>query len=137
MQRHGNTHLPQILGTMRRYEATGEEALRGAAEAFWAELRDGHQYVTGGSTVSETWKAAHSLGDPVSQHGASFAAHDHHETCVSHNSMRVSRRLLSWGSSSAGSHDAAHDATHHILEQCVCSSQTQHLAHTVKIMWPC
>ena len=30
---HGNTHLPQILGAMARYEATGEGALRGAAES--------------------------------------------------------------------------------------------------------
>ena len=43
-QMHANTHLPQLLGTMARYEATGDAALRGAAEAFWRELSDGHQY---------------------------------------------------------------------------------------------
>eukprot|EP00966_Prymnesium_polylepis_P014275 329651-Prymnesium_polylepis.1 len=25
---HGNTHLPQILGAMARYEASGDESLR-------------------------------------------------------------------------------------------------------------
>lgn len=103
---HGNTHLPQLLGTMRRYEATGVPALRGAAEAFWRELSDGHMFATGGSTVSETWRGAATLGDAVSQHGHSaFGGHDTHETCVSHNSMRVSRRLLSWGADGDGGED--------------------------------
>ena len=31
------------------------------------------------------------------QHRTNYWAHDQHETCVSHNSMRVSRRLLQWG----------------------------------------
>ena len=111
---HGNTHLPQLLGAMARYEATGDSALRGAAEAFWRELRDGHQYVTGGSTVSETWRGAKTLGDPVSQRGRlSFGAHDHHETCVSHNSMRVSRRLLSWGEDGMSEDVIHHDGGWH------------------------
>ena len=81
---HANTHLPQLLGAMARFEATGDVALRGAAEAFWAELSSGHQFVTGGSTASETWKPSQTLGDYVSQHGqTSFGAHDVHETCVS------------------------------------------------------
>jgi hypothetical protein len=91
---------------MRRYEATGVPALRGAAEAFWRELSDGHMFATGGSTVSETWRGAATLGDAVSQHGHSaFGGHDTHETCVSHNSMRVSRRLLSWGADGDGGED--------------------------------
>lgn len=98
---HGNTHLPQMLGAMARYEATGDTALRAAAEAFWAELSRKHQYVTGGSTVHETWQGGGTLGDAVAHIGrASFAAHDVHETCVSHNSMRVSRRLMMWGDDS-------------------------------------
>ena len=81
---HANTHLPQLLGAMARFEATGDVALRGAAEAFWAELSSGHQFVTGGSTASETWKPSQTLGDYVSKHGqTSFGAHDVHETCVS------------------------------------------------------
>ena len=39
---HANTHLPQLLGAMARYEATGEAALRAAAENFWAELSSKH-----------------------------------------------------------------------------------------------
>ena len=110
-QMHANTHLPQLLGAMARYEATGEPALRGAAEVFWRELSTGHTYVTGGSTISETWRGAGTLGDAVSQQGVSnYGSHDHHETCVSHNSMRVSRRLLMWGA------DSAAGGTAHLLE---------------------
>ena len=95
---HANTHLPQILGTMARYEATGEAPLRAAAEQFWRELHTGHQFVTGGSTTGEVWLEPQRLGDAVThQHRTNYWAHDQHETCVSHNSMRVSRRLLQWG----------------------------------------
>ena len=110
---HGNTHLPQVLGAMARYEATGQSSLRGAAEVFWEELSRGHLYATGGSTISETWRGANTLGDAVSQHGVkSFGAHDVHETCVSHNSMRVSRRLLSWGGGSGDGGGIAHILAH-------------------------
>ena len=68
--------------------------------------------------MSETWRGARTLGDAASQHGAgSFGAHDTHETCVSHNSMRVSRRLLMWsaevdglGGERSGATSAASDA---------------------------
>ena len=94
---HANTHLPQILGTMARYEATGEPTLRAAAEAFWRELSGQHTFATGGSTTGEIWLRAGTLGDAVApQRKDNYWAHDQAETCVAHNSMRVSRRLLQW-----------------------------------------
>ena len=50
---HANTHLPQLLGVMARFEATGDEDLRTAAEVFWNELHDQHTFVTGSSTTGE------------------------------------------------------------------------------------
>lgn len=94
---HANTHLPQLLGTMARYEATGEQPLRAAAENFWTALQDGHMFATGGSTTGEVWLRAGALGDAVApQRAGNYWAHDQAETCVAHNSMRVSRRLLQW-----------------------------------------
>ncbi len=94
---HANTHLPQLLGAMARYEATGDDALRAAAEAFWDELSKHHLFATGGSTTGEVWLRAGLLGDAVvHQRKENYWAHDQAETCVAHNSMRVSRRLLQW-----------------------------------------
>ena len=94
---HANTHLPQILGSMARYEATGDPSLRQAAEAFWRELSTQHTFATGGSTTGEIWLRAGMLGDAVApQRKENYWAHDQAETCVAHNSMRISRRLLQW-----------------------------------------
>ena len=99
---HANTHLPQLLGAMARYEATGDAALRTAAVTFWDELHSRHTYVTGGSTAGEVWGKAGALGDTVThQHAGNYWAHDHAETCVAHNSMRVARRLMTWSSPNA------------------------------------
>jgi len=58
--------------------------------------------VTGGSTTGEVWLEPQRLADAVThQHRTNYWAHDQHETCVSHNSMRVSRRLMAWGSGAA------------------------------------
>jgi DUF1680 family protein len=95
---HANTHLPQLLGVMARYEATGDMGLRRAVESFWAELSEQHTFATGGSTAGEVWLRGSVLGDAAShQHAENYWAHDHAETCVAHNSMRVARRLLQWG----------------------------------------
>ena len=92
---HANTHLPQLLGVMARFELTGEQALRTAAEAFWTEIARHHTFATGSSTTGEVWLRAGSLGDAVvHQKPENYWAHDQAETCVAHNSMRVSRRLL-------------------------------------------
>ena len=108
---HANTHLPQLLGAMARYEATGEAALRAAAENFWAELSSKHTFATGSSTTGEVWLRAGQLGDAVShQRKENYWAHDQAETCVAHNSMRVSRRLLQWSPRSAWSRKGAHAA---------------------------
>ena len=94
---HANTHLPQILGSAARYEVTGESSLRRAVESFWDEVRTQHTFATGGSTTGEVWLRAGILGDAVApQRKDNYWAHDQAETCVAHNSMRVSRRLLQW-----------------------------------------
>ena len=106
---HANTHLPQLLGTMARYEGTGDEALRVAAENFWRELSSEHTYVTGSSTSGEIWLRAGNLGDAVAPRGKdNYWAHDHAETCVAHNSMRISRRLMQWGRWAAWGRALAH-----------------------------
>ena len=57
------------------------------------------------------WLRAGQLGDAVShQRKENYWAHDQAETCVAHNSMRVSRRLLQWSPRSAWSRKGAHAA---------------------------
>ena len=106
---HANTHLPQLLGVMARYEATGDDALRAASLAFWDEVRTKHTYATGSSTAGEVWGVASNLGESVShQHSHNYWAHDHAETCVAHNSMKVARRLMAWAAPRADARGGPH-----------------------------
>ena len=105
--------LPERSPPARRYEATGDEALRAAAEAFWDELSKNHLFATGGSTTGEVWLRAGLLGDAVvHQRSGNYWAHDQAETCVAHNSMRVSRRLLQWSQWPAHGHGHEHHHAH-------------------------
>ena len=80
-----------------RYEHTGEARARAATEAFWRELQSGYSYVSGGSSFQEEWREPHSVEGTLQHRGAAnWAAHDHQESCVTHNSMSLSARLLSW-----------------------------------------
>ena len=113
---HANTHLPQLLGAMARYEATGDDALRMAAEVFWDELSKHHLFATGGSTTGEVWLRAGLQGDAVAhQRKDNYWAHDQAETCVAHNSMRVSRRLLQWSPWPTGADASPAEATARVL----------------------
>ncbi len=46
--KHGNTQIPKLIGLARRYELTGDENDRKAAEFFWVRVVNHHSYVTGG-----------------------------------------------------------------------------------------
>ncbi|KAL1520575.1 hypothetical protein AB1Y20_022151 [Prymnesium parvum] len=138
---HANAHLPQLLGAMARYEVSGDGALRHAAENFFAELRRGHTFVTGGSTSGEVWLLANRLADPVmAQHADNYWSHDHAETCVAHNSMRVSRRLMQWGATAEEAtvdHLLAHaDYYERTLHNAVLGSQRGTLPGQMLYMMP-
>lgn len=46
--KHANTQIPKLVGLARRYELTGAEEDRLAAEFFWERVVNHHSYVTGG-----------------------------------------------------------------------------------------
>ena len=92
---------PSDSGLDGGYEATGEPSPCSGGE-FLGGAHSNHIFATGGSTSGEVWLRAGHLGDAVShQRRDNYWAHDHAETCVAHNSMRVSRRLLQWSPWSA------------------------------------
>ena len=95
---HANANLAYILGAAARYELTGESRARDAVLAFWRQLQGAYSYVTGGSSYQEEWRQPWAQPKDLEARGASsWPAHDHQESCVTHNTMLLSRRLAAWG----------------------------------------
>lgn len=95
---HANAQLAYVLGATSRYEATGEANARLAAEAYFRTIQSTYTYLSGGSSFMEEWKGPGALAESLTHRGRkNWAAHDHQESCVTHHSMIISRRLLSWG----------------------------------------
>lgn len=91
---HGNTNVPKVLGAARRYEMTGDDASRAAAEYFWREITGRRSYATGGSTSDESWRGT--PGNLANTLGAYTQ-----ETCVSYNMLKLTRRLFTWSPDAA------------------------------------
>jgi len=85
--RHGNTHIPLVLGAMRRYELTGEPRYLDLAKYFWECVVDARGWATGGTTgPAENWGEPHKLAEILSL--------TTHETCKTYNLLRLSRKLF-------------------------------------------
>ena len=74
---HANTHLPEIVGSARGYELTGNVTqmaiatnffnilTAGANESWDPSAPGGHTFATGGSNAAEHWFAAATLADSL------------------------------------------------------------------------
>ncbi len=86
--KHANTQIPKLVGLARRYELTGSETDRRAAEFFWDRVVNHHSYVTGGHCNHEYFGAPDSLRDRLSNETT--------ETCNVYNMLKLSSHLFSW-----------------------------------------
>jgi uncharacterized protein len=88
---HMNTHVPQVIGAVQRYNLTGESRYREIADFFWETVSSARTYTTGGSSNREHW-----LTEPY-QLGAEWnMGVDHQECCCAYNMMKLTRHLFSW-----------------------------------------
>lgn len=97
---HSNTHLVLVNGFTERYSSTNEILYHDAAVNFWDILMDGHTYANGSSSgprpnvttptslTSEHWGVAGHLSSTMTKEIA--------ESCVSHNTQKLSSTLFSW-----------------------------------------
>jgi len=86
---HVNSFIPNIIGTAREYELTGDPVLYGIATFFWNQVTGARSFVTGGTSANEHWRTAPYVitpeFDPRSQ-----------ETCCTYNMLKLTRHLFSW-----------------------------------------
>jgi uncharacterized protein len=86
---HVNSLIPNVIGSAREYEMTGDPALRNIAEYFWAQVTRARSFATGGTSNGEIWGS-----DPyqiVPELGK-----ESHESCCTYNMLKLTRHLMSW-----------------------------------------
>jgi len=86
---HVNSFIPNIIGTARQHELTGDPRDRKIAEYFWNQVVDHRSYCTGGTSLNEHWRSdpdqlADQLGDNTQ------------ETCCTYNMLKLTRHLFTW-----------------------------------------
>jgi len=105
--KHGNTQIPKLIGLARRFELTGDESDRRAAEFFWETVINHHSYVTGGHGNSEYFGQPDQLRNRLSR--------DTTETCNVYNMLKLTRHLFSWNASSEAADFYERALFNHIL----------------------
>lgn len=86
---HANSFIPNIIGSAREYEMTGEPALRALTTFFWNEVTGARSFVTGGTSDNEAWEA-----DPYQM--SEELGRESHESCCTYNMLKLTRHLFSW-----------------------------------------
>ncbi|MDR7113436.1 DUF1680 family protein [Microbacterium trichothecenolyticum] len=83
---HANQHLPQLIGYVHEYEATGDRAYLEAAAGLWDQVVPGRMYAHGGTGESEIWGPAGRVAGDIGHRNA--------ETCATYNLLKLSRLLF-------------------------------------------
>jgi DUF1680 family protein len=86
---HVNSFIPNIIGSAREYEMTGDPTLCGIATFFWNEVTGARSFVTGGTSNNEAWG-----GDPYQIYDE--LGKNSHESCCTYNMLKLTRHLFSW-----------------------------------------
>ena len=85
---HANQHIPQIMGALMEYRASGDEYYLRIAENFFDIVTKHHLYAIGGVGQGECFR------EP--DHQAEFIREDTNcETCATYNLIKIARELYS------------------------------------------
>lgn len=86
---HANSFIPNMVGTARQYELTGDQRNRQIAEFFWHCVVHGRSYCTGGTSIDERWRS-----DPFCL--AEMLGSKTQENCCTYNMLKLTRHLFAW-----------------------------------------
>ncbi|MCD7776150.1 MAG: glycoside hydrolase family 127 protein, partial [Firmicutes bacterium] len=86
---HANQHIPQILGAMLEYRATGDEYYHSIAKFFFDIVTEHHMYAIGGVGRGESFREADRLA-------ANIETDRNCETCAAYNMLKLARELFSY-----------------------------------------
>lgn len=82
---HANQHIPQVIGAMKIFEASGEKRYYDIASFFWESVTGAHIYAIGGTGEGEMFHEPNRIACQLSKNTA--------ETCASYNMLKLTREL--------------------------------------------
>lgn len=86
---HANQHIPQILGTVELYKATGEKHYLEIGEVFWTTVVKNRAYAPGGVGEGEMFRGFQEIGGLLTANTQ--------ETCASYNMLKLTKELYQLG----------------------------------------
>src|SRR5579862_9581330 len=88
---HVNTHIPQVIGSARRYELSSDMRFHDVADYFWQEVVSARTYPTGGTSNGEGWLVPpRQLASELKRSTATA------ECCCGYNMLKLTRHLYGW-----------------------------------------
>lgn len=87
---HANQHIPQAMGAVDLYAATGNPAYWEIGKNFWDIVTGGHIYVNGGTGETEMFRRAGTTCSYLTDKAA--------ESCASYNMLRLTGQLFAYDS---------------------------------------
>ncbi len=93
--RHANQHVPQVIGALETYRASGEPPYFDVAENFWDLCEHGYMYSIGGVAGARNPNNAECFTaepDTLFRNGLSEGGQN--ETCATYNLLKLARELF-------------------------------------------
>lgn len=85
---HANQHIPQIIGAMDMFQATGDKKYWEIGKHFWDIVTEGHTYCIGGVGETEMFHRAGTTCSYLTEKAA--------ESCASYNMLRLTAQLFAY-----------------------------------------
>ncbi|MGE7826980.1 beta-L-arabinofuranosidase domain-containing protein [Paenibacillus sp. NPDC093718] len=85
---HANQHIPQVIGALKIFQATGEKEYYDMARFFWQAVTEAHTYSIGGTGEGEMFRQPGRIGEYLSDKTA--------ETCASYNMLKLTKDLFAY-----------------------------------------
>ena len=104
---HANQHIPQIIGALRQFEATGEKHRYDIANNFWNFVTNDHIYSIGGVGETEMFRPKKQIAAYISEKTA--------ESCATYNMLKLTGELYKYSGGAEYMHYYENAVTNHIL----------------------
>ncbi len=82
---HANQHIPQVIGALELYKATGEERYLRIAKNFWQTVTENRCYASGGLGETEMFRGYRLIGGLLTTNTQ--------ESCASYNMLKLTKEL--------------------------------------------
>lgn len=92
---HANQHIPQIVGALETYRASGSTEYYQIAENFWYKVTNDYMYSIGGvAGASNPANAECFTAQPSTLYENGFSPGGQNETCATYNMLKLTRNLF-------------------------------------------